>query len=164
MSNSHFQHPQQELENLLGNANNPGFKKWTWLHFLKLVLSYHGYNNERVVSVVGGGGGVLKQSLTVPCSVSMFFASLCYEQCVLLNYIPSPNLYSSDPLLDKPYFKHAYPSLLSLRASSLRLGKGRRAWNYVSGIWVPPPVLLWLPVDWAVRFPPISAKQKWARM
>ena len=43
-------------------------------------------------------------------------------------------------------------------------GKGRRACNYVSGIWIPPPIPLWLPVDWAVRFPPISQKQKRARM
>ena len=43
-------------------------------------------------------------------------------------------------------------------------GKGWRACNYVSGIWIPPPILLWLPVNWAVRFPPISQKQKRARM
>ena len=43
-------------------------------------------------------------------------------------------------------------------------GKGRRACNYVSGIWIPPPIPLWLPVDWAVRFLPISQKQKRARM
>ena len=53
----------------------------------------------------------------------------------------------------------------SLRASSLgRSGvgeeKGRRACNYVSGIWFLPPIPMWLPVDWAVRFPPISAKWK----
>ena len=36
-------------------------------------------------------------------------------------------------------------------------GKGRRICNCVSGIWIPPPIPLWLPVDWAVRFPPISA-------
>ena len=28
------------------------------------------------------------------------------------------------------------------------VGKGRRACNYISGIWIPPPILLWLPVDW----------------
>ena len=39
-------------------------------------------------------------------------------------------------------------------------GKGRRACNYVSGIWIPPPIPLWLPIDWAVRFRPISAKRK----
>ena len=37
-------------------------------------------------------------------------------------------------------------------------GKWRRACNYVPGIWIPPPIPLWLPVDWAFRFPPISAK------
>ena len=42
-------------------------------------------------------------------------------------------------------------------------GKRRRACNYVSGIWIPPPTPLWLPVDWAVRFPPISAKWRRAR-
>ena len=40
--------------------------------------------------------------------------------------------------------------------------KGRRACN--SGIWIPSPIPLWLPVDWAVRSPPISAKEKRARM
>ena len=44
---------------------------------------------------------------------------------------------------------------VSLRASSAgRSGggaeKGRRACNYVSGIWIPPPILLWLPADWVV--------------
>ena len=43
-------------------------------------------------------------------------------------------------------------------------GKGRRACNYTSRIWIPPSIPLWLPVDWAVRFPPISAKWKWAWM
>ena len=43
-------------------------------------------------------------------------------------------------------------------------GKGRRAGHYVSGIWIPPPIPLWLPVDWAVTFPPISMKWKWVRM
>ena len=57
----------------------------------------------------------------------------------------------------------------SLRTSSFGrsgggAGKGRRASNYVSGIWFPPPILLWLLVDWAVRFPPISAKRKRARI
>ena len=57
------------------------------------------------------------------------------------------------------------PEDLSLRASSPgcsggRAGKGRRACNYVSGLWIPPPIPLWLPVHWAVRFPPINAKQK----
>ena len=53
----------------------------------------------------------------------------------------------------------------SLRASSPgRAGKGRRACNYVFEIWIPPPIPLWLPVDWAVRFSPISAKPKRARM
>ena len=49
----------------------------------------------------------------------------------------------------------------SLRASTLGhsgggVGKGRRAGKYVSGIWIPPPIPLWLPVNWAVRFLPIS--------
>ena len=41
-----------------------------------------------------------------------------------------------------------------------RAGKGRRACNYVSGIWIPPPILLWLSVDWAVRFPPSGDKRE----
>ena len=57
----------------------------------------------------------------------------------------------------------------SLRASSLGrsdggAGQERRACNYISGIWIPPPIPLWLPVDWAVRFPPINAKRKQVRM
>ena len=36
-------------------------------------------------------------------------------------------------------------------------GKRRRICNYVSGIWIPPPIPPWLPINWAVRFPPISA-------
>ena len=53
----------------------------------------------------------------------------------------------------------------SLRASSPgRAGKRRRACNYVSGIWIPPPIPLWLFVDWSVRFPPITAKPKQGRM
>ena len=31
---------------------------------------------------------------------------------------------------------------------------------YVSGVWITPPIPLWLPVNWAVRFPPFSAKRK----
>ena len=42
-------------------------------------------------------------------------------------------------------------------------GKGRRASNYVSGIWISPPIRLWLPVNWAVKFLPICAKQKWVQ-
>ena len=52
----------------------------------------------------------------------------------------------------------------SLWASSLGrpiggVGRGRRACNHVFRTWIPPPIPLWLPVDWAVRFPPISTKQ-----
>ena len=42
--------------------------------------------------------------------------------------------------------------------------KKESACNYVSGIWILPPIPLWLPVDWTLRFPPVSAKQKRARM
>ena len=57
----------------------------------------------------------------------------------------------------------------SLRASSPGhpggwAGKGRRACNYLSGIWIPLPIPLWLPVEWTVRFPPIGAKRKRALM
>ena len=49
----------------------------------------------------------------------------------------------------------------NLRASSpgrsaCRAETERRACNYISGIWIPPPILLWVPVDWVVRFSPIS--------
>ena len=57
----------------------------------------------------------------------------------------------------------------SLWASSLGhsiggVGRGRRACNHVFRTWIPPPIPLWLPVDWAVRFLPISTKRKQARM
>ena len=57
----------------------------------------------------------------------------------------------------------------SLWASSLwrsigGVGRGRRACNHVFRTWIPPPIPLWLPVDWAVRFLPISTKWKQARM
>ena len=50
----------------------------------------------------------------------------------------------------------------SLR-DALAVRKGRWACNYVSGIWIPAPIPLWLPAEWAVRFPPISAKRKRAK-
>ena len=53
---------------------------------------------------------------------------------------------------------------LKIWLDPLCLIKGRRACNYVSGIWIPPAISLWLPVDGAVRFPPISAKRKRAPM
>ena len=54
---------------------------------------------------------------------------------------------------------------ISLRASSPGrsgggAGKGSRAYNYVFGIWISPSVFLWLPVNWAVRFPPITVKRR----
>ena len=46
-----------------------------------------------------------------------------------------------------------------------RAGKGRRACNYVSGSWMAPLIPLWLPVDWALRFLPISISHRlfWCR-
>ena len=41
-------------------------------------------------------------------------------------------------------------------------GKGRRACDYIPGIWIPLP--LWLPVNWAVRSLPISTEWKQAQM
>ena len=53
--------------------------------------------------------------------------------------------------------------MASLRASSPgRSGGG--AGRESEGIWIPPPIPLWLLVDWAVRFPPISTKWKRARI
>ena len=43
-------------------------------------------------------------------------------------------------------------------------GGQRRAGHYVTGIWIPPPIPPWSLVDWAVKFSPISAKRKRARM
>ena len=46
-----------------------------------------------------------------------------------------------------------------------RAGKKKEsACNNVSGIWILPPIPLWLPVDWTVRFPPISGKRKLERL
>ena len=59
--------------------------------------------------------------------------------------------------------------LPSLQASSLGrcgsgMGKGRRACNYISRIWLLPPIPQWLPVDWAVKLAPINTKRKRVRM
>ena len=53
----------------------------------------------------------------------------------------------------------------SLRASSPRrsgggAGKGRRACNYISGMWIAPLIPLLLPIDWALRFLPISISHR----
>ena len=50
----------------------------------------------------------------------------------------------------------------SLGRSGGDAGRGRKTCNYVSGIWIPPPIPLWLPVNWAVRFLPISVRRKQA--
>ena len=61
---------------------------------------------------------------------------------------------------------HFFSLGIALRASSPgRSGSGEEkegefASTSLSGIWIP----LWLPVEWAVRFLPISAKRKRARM
>ena len=52
----------------------------------------------------------------------------------------------------------------ALRGFGRGAGKGRRACNYVSEIWIVPPIPLLLPIDQAVRFLPISAKWKQVRM
>ena len=74
-------------------------------------------------------------------------------------------LVSSENLFKPSQRKDPYGTILSLRASSPGrsgggAGKGRRACNYVSGIQIPPPAQLWLPVVWGVRFWPISANRK----
>ena len=56
-----------------------------------------------------------------------------------------------------------YSLMYSLWASSPRhssgwTGKWRTASNYISRIWIPPLILLWLPIDWLVRFPPNQCK------
>ena len=91
-------------------------------------------------------------------------APLLIEQVSLKSY-----LFSKKICLSRITGWDFFSSSNSLRASSLgcsggRAGKGRRACNYVVGIWIPPPIPRWLPVDWAVRFLPISVKQKQARM
>ena len=74
------------------------------------------------------------------------------------------------PYLSHNCFLKAYIYCsITLRASSMgRSGggavKGRRACNYVSEISIPPLDPLWRAVDWAVRFPPIRAMRKRARM
>ena len=61
-------------------------------------------------------------------------------------------------------YKLSYLRVSSPGSSGGGAGKGRRACNYVSGRCIPPPIHLWLAVNWAVRFPPISAKRKRGRM
>ena len=55
-------------------------------------------------------------------------------------------------------------NVCSLRTSSSGrsgggTGKRRRAGIYISGIWIPFPIPLWLPFDWAVRLPPINQRE-----
>ena len=59
-----------------------------------------------------------------------------------------------------PFESHWPVSKLSRGWGHDRGKDGERAGNDVSGIWIPPPVQLWLPVVWAVRCWPISVNQK----
>ena len=65
--------------------------------------------------------------------------------------------------------RFGYKTVFKLLATSLRAsspgGKRKESFQLCpSGIWIPPPIPLWLPVDWAVKFLPISMKQKRAWM
>ena len=94
----------------------------------------------------------------IKCSKSAWYNMMATRIRTLLN-----------PQLFLPrYGFRSHVSGIRPRASSPRrsgggAGNGRRACKYVSGIWIPPPIPLWLPADWVVRFPLISAnvnKQK----
>ena len=53
------------------------------------------------------------------------------------------------------------PLTLAYEQSGGGAEKGSRACNYVPGIWIPPPIPLWLPVDWAVRFFSANVNKHW---
>ena len=104
---------------------------------------------RRTLLLVGGGGGKGADS-TFPL---FFIKNFCHR------YTPNP---VSFPDFGESRFSGS-SQIPSLRASSLECsdggaGKERRACNYVSGIWIPPPIPLWLSVNWAVRFPPIRLR------
>ena len=59
--------------------------------------------------------------------------------------------------------RFGYKTVFKLLATSLRAsspgGKRKESFQLCpSGIWIPPPIPLWLPVDWTVKFLPISMK------
>ena len=61
--------------------------------------------------------------------------------------------------------RFGYKTVFKLLATSLQAsspgGKRKESFQLCpSGIWIPPPIPLWLPVDWTVKFLPISMKQK----
>ena len=93
-------------------------------------------------------------------SASKLYNNITFEELGALLEIPPPKVsftWSLSNVITLVTSRH----VSSLQASSPgRSGSGaRKEWracNYVS--------LLWLPVDWAVRFPLISANRKWARM
>ena len=102
---------------------------------------------RRTLLLVGGGGWGADSTFPL-----FFTKNVCHR------YPPNP---VSFPVFGESRFSGS-SQIPSLRASSLghsdgEAGKERRASNYVSGIWISPPNSLWLPVDWAVRLPPISA-------
>ena len=67
----------------------------------------------------------------------------------------------------KPLFLNSVAKWIACEQAlrgTLAGGEGK-ACNYVSGIWIPAPLIsLWLRVDWAVWFQPISTKRKRVRM
>ena len=86
------------------------------------------------------------------------------ESKTVLDYLTRGEVMIAQRYLKSTINQSAYIAHPSLWASSLgrsggSTGKGRRACNYVSRIRIPPPIPLWLQVNWAVRFRPISAKQ-----
>ena len=154
-------------------------REWFWrlaasrlvAHLVRLFLSFREYKGRkrllvlrlnikvavvrRTLLLVGGGGGEGADS-----AFPLFFTTnFCHRY--------PPNTVSFPDFGESRFSGSS--QILSLRASSLErsdgeAGKERRACKYVSGIWIPPPIPLWLPVDLAVLFPPINAKRRQARM
>ena len=77
---------------------------------------------------------------------------------------PAKQAHTFSPILSpKCWMYNLTPGSSSPGRSGSGVGKRRKACNYVSGIWISPPVPLWLFVGSAVICPPISAKHKRAQ-
>ena len=103
--------------------------------------------------------------LTTRLPISRFFGK--YHSEMLLCWIKTETFTVADfaiVLICQPLQMGRSLRARALGRSAGGAGKWRRACNYVSGISIPPPIPLWLPVDCAVRFPPIGARRNRARM
>ena len=136
-------------------------------HLVRLFLSFKQYEGRKRLLVLRLNikVAVVRRTLLLVGRVLIpHFLSFSQKTSVIaiLPIIPYPSL-----ILANPASRVAVKSLdceKVLERSDGGAGQERRTCNYVSGIWIPPPIPLWLPVDWAVRFPPINAKRKQVRM